>query len=167
VLAKMPLVDAESLYPLEVPSMLQFACQRGCKELDRLQDQITAIKNRIRDTDRFAWPGLEEVFEDIFSPVVRLFRQLWYDPARVVNASLDELGHTFRPLVGQEDDLAWVKYVVRLASETLQLYGLRALDYGLLQQEVCRDQRRLTDWEAEADQVWRETIRPLYHQSST
>ena len=164
VLAKMPLVDAESLYPLEIPSMVQFACQRGCKELDRLQDQITAIKNRIRDTDRFAWPGLEEVFEDIFSPVVRLFRQVWYDPVRVVNAGLDELCQTFRPLGDQEDDLAWIKYLVRLATEVLQLYGLHALDYGLLQQEVCRDQRRLTDLEAEADQVWRETIRPLYHQ---
>jgi len=32
----------------------------------------------------------------------------------------------------------------------------------LLQQQVCRDQRWLTDLEAEADAVWRETVRPLY-----
>lgn len=52
VLAKMPLVDDESLYPLEIPTATQFACQRGCKELDRLKELMTAIKNRMRDTDR-------------------------------------------------------------------------------------------------------------------
>jgi transposase len=63
VLAKIPIVDEESLYPLEIPSAIQLACQRGCKEMDRLQTQITAIKNRLRDIDRFAWPGLEKVFK--------------------------------------------------------------------------------------------------------
>jgi transposase len=73
VLAKLPLVDEEALYPLEIPSAVQLACQRGCKELDRIQTHITAIKNRLRDIDRFAWPGLEEIFEDIYSPTARLF----------------------------------------------------------------------------------------------
>ncbi len=47
VLAKMPFVDEESLYRLGIPSDTQLACQRGCKELDRLQTRITAIKNRL------------------------------------------------------------------------------------------------------------------------
>ena len=33
VLAKITLVDAESLYPLEIPSATRLACQRGCKEV--------------------------------------------------------------------------------------------------------------------------------------
>jgi len=164
VLAKMPIVDEESLYPLEIPNATQFAGQRGCKELDRLRDQITAIKNRIRDSDRFTWPGLENVFEDIFSPAARLFRQIWYDPARVVSAGVDELRRTFRPLVDQEEDLAWVEHLLRLATEVLKLYGTDALDYDLLQREVYRDQRLLVSLEEEADLVWRETVRPLYHQ---
>ncbi len=164
VLAKMPIVDEESLYPLEIPSAAQFACQRGCKELNRLRDQSTAIKNRMRDSDRFAWPGLENVFEDIFSPAARLFRQIWYDPVRVVNAGIDEVRCTFRPLADQEDDLAWVEHLLRLATEVLKLYGSDALDYDLLQREVYRDQRLLVSLEEEADLVWRETVRPLYHQ---
>jgi len=43
VLARMVIVDPESLYPLEIPSAPRLACQRGCKELDRLQEQITAM----------------------------------------------------------------------------------------------------------------------------
>jgi len=163
VLAKMPIVDEESLYPLEIPSAMQFACQRGCKELNRLRGQITAIKNRMRDSDRFAWPGLESVFEDIFSPATRLFRQIWYDPARVVSAGVDEVRRTFRPLADQEEDLAWVEHLLRLATEVLTLYGTDAVDYDLFQREVYRDQRLLVSLEDEADLVWRETVRPLYH----
>ena len=164
VLAKMPIVDPESLYPLETPTATQFACQRGCKELDRLGERITAIKNRIRDTDRFAWPGLERVFKDIFSPAARLFRQTWYDPAAVLAAGVDQVRQSFLAIAKQGDDLAWVENLVQLAMEVLMLYGTDALDHHLLPQEVCRDQRWLTALEAEADAVWHETVRPLYHQ---
>lgn len=164
VLAKMPLVDAESLYPLDIPSASQFACKRGCKELNRLRDQITAIKNRMRETDRFAWPGLENVFQDIFSPAARLFREIWYDPAYVLTAGADKVGCSFRTITGSEDDLGWVEALVHLACEVLKLYGPNTLDYSLLQQEVCRDQRLLTYLEKEADLVWRESVRSLYHQ---
>jgi len=164
VLAKLPLVDEESLYPLEIPSAVQLACQRGCKELDRLSTQITAIKNRLRDTDRFAWPGLESIFKNIYSPTTRLFRRTWYDPARVVAAGAGEVRRTFEALSGQEDDLKWVDYLVKLASEILQLYGPTAIDYPLLQREVCREQRQLAYLEERAEAVWRDTVRPLYHQ---
>lgn len=128
VLAKMPIVDAESLYPLEIPTANQFACKRGCKEIDRLRKLSTAIKNRMRDTDRFAWPGLEDVFKDLFSPTARFFRQTWYDPARVVNAGVDEVRRTFRALTDQQADLDWVEHLVRLAREVLMLIGLSAVD---------------------------------------
>jgi transposase len=164
VLARMPVVDPESLYPLEIPTAVQFACQRGCKELDRLEERTTAIKNRLRDTDRFAWPGLESVFKDIFSPAARLFRETWYDPVAVLAAGIAQVRQSFLAVAGQEDDLAWVEDLVQLAIEVLVLYGPDALDYPLLQQQVCRDQRWLTVLEAEADAVWQETVRPLYHQ---
>jgi transposase len=164
VLAKMPVVDDESLYPLEIPSSTQLVCQRGCKEYDRLQTQITAIKNRLRDTDRFAWPGLEGLFKDIYSPVARLFRQSWYNPAHVVATGADEIRRTFRNLIDLEDDLQWVDYLVKLAAEVLPLYASTALDYDLLQAEVSREQRQLADLEERADIVWRATVHPAYLQ---
>ena len=164
VLAKMPFVDEESLYRLEIPSDTQLACQRGCKELDRLQTRVTAIKNRLRDTDRFTWPGLEGIFKNIYSPTARLFRETWYDPARVVAAGTEEVRGTFEALSGQEDDLKWVNYLVKLAAEVIQLYGPASPDYASLREEVSREQKQLAYLEARVKAVWRGTVRPLYRQ---
>jgi transposase len=164
VLAKMPFVDEESLYRLEIPSDSHLACQRGCKELDRLQTQITAIKNRLRDIDRFAWPGLEGIFEKIYTPTVRFFRERWYDPACVVAAGAKEMRRTFEDLSKGEDDLHGVDYLVKLAAEVLQLYGSAPLDYALLQAEVSREQKQLAYLEERAERVWQSTVRPLYRQ---
>jgi len=165
VLAKLPWVDEESLYPLLLPTPNRLACQRGCKQDGRLQEWITALQNRIRDTDRFAWPGLEKrVFRDLFSPAARLFRTAWYDPARVVEAGVGGLRQTFGEGAGDDCDLDWVENLVDLATETLMLYGLEALDYTRLQEEVCRDQRLLAYLEREQAAVSAEMIYPLYRQ---
>jgi len=54
VLARLPIVSPEKLHPLQLIRATQLACQRGCKELDRLIDLTTAIQNRLRAT---ASPG--------------------------------------------------------------------------------------------------------------
>jgi transposase len=65
LLARLPLINGEQLHELVLPSAVVLACQRSCKQLDRLEGEITALKNRILAADRFAWPGLEElVFPD-------------------------------------------------------------------------------------------------------
>lgn len=87
VLAKLPIVDAEKLHRLELASAKTLACQRGCKQLERLMKQRTACQNRIIALDRFAWPGLEEtVFANLFCPAAVWFREHWYDPLRVLQA---------------------------------------------------------------------------------
>jgi transposase len=164
VLAKMGVIDKESLYPLVIPTIKQLACQRGCKELNRLQTQIAAIKNRLRDIDRFAWPGLEGVFKNIYSPMARVFRQTWYNPIHVVAAGAEQVQASFRTHCEPEVDLAWVDDLVRVADSAVRLYGPQAIDYDLLQQEVTREQHMLAELEQRADTVWRDTVRPLYRQ---
>jgi transposase len=164
VLAKIPLVDEESLYPLEIPSAIQFACQRGCKEVDRIQSLTTAIRNRLRDTDRFAWPGLEGVVKNIFTTSVRLFREQWYDPARVVAAGAEQVRHSLRAVVDKEGDLSWVDGLVDLAYRVNEMYGHNTIDYTLLQQQVCRQQRLLAYLENDAQIVKEQVVRPLYRQ---
>ena len=164
VLAKLPLVDAESLYPLVIPTPVQLACQRGCKEDDRLQTLSTAIQNRLMDTDRFAWPGLKQVLPDSFGPAARLIRTDWYDPARVIEAGSERLTQVFAAVVGPKDDLRWVPDLVQLAIEVLMLYGTEALDYTRLQEEVRRDQDLLTVAERQQAAVMQDTVRPLYRQ---
>jgi hypothetical protein len=164
VLAKMPFVDEESMYRLEIPSDAHLACQRGCKELNRLQTQITAIKNRLRDSDRFTWPGLEGVFKQVYSPTTRFFRETWYDPACVVAAGVENVRHTFETRSNLAGDAHWVDHLVTLAVEVTQLYGCAPPDYARLQAEVSREQQQLAYLEERAKVVWKDTVRPLYYQ---
>ena len=104
VLAKLPLVDEESLYPLILPTPNQLACQRSCKQDHRLQTIITATKNRLRDCDRFAWPGLEKkVFRDLYSPAARRFREAWYDPVAVVEAGVEGMRQALAVIEGSSN----------------------------------------------------------------
>ena len=92
VLAKLPIVDEEKLHRLELSDPEALACQRGCKQLDRLMKQHTACKNRLIALDRFAWPGLEDtVFSDPFSPAAFWFRQNYYDPLQVHQAGAETI----------------------------------------------------------------------------
>ena len=76
VLARLPLVSPEGVYPLVLSGAEHLALQRACKELDRLTVQISAHKNRLQAIDRLGWPGLKaRVFKSPAGPVARWFRE--------------------------------------------------------------------------------------------
>jgi transposase len=168
VLARLPIVSPEKLHPLQLISAAQLACQRGCKELNRLTDLATAIQNRLRAIDRFAWPGLEQVLPDNISVLTRWFREHWYDPSRVVAVGAAGLQQAWQESELQSAELPpqdyWAAALVQLAQEVLVLYGDESefLDYAYLQAEVTREQALLAMLEAEHRQLQLKTVRPLY-----
>ena len=168
VLARLPLVNPDQLHPLHLATATALACQRGCRELDRLTKQITASQNRLRAIDRWAWPGLETtVFPDPFSPAGRWFRQHWYDPQRVLVAGAGQVARDWQENgVNPADAGEWAAPLVQLAQQTLTLYGSEGayLDYAYLQAEVQREQARLHSAEAAHHQLQLKTVRPLYRQ---
>jgi transposase len=170
VLAKLPVVSPEKLHPLGLPSADQLACQRGCKELDRLMSLHTALQNRLQAIDRFAWPGLEAVLPGTLSPPRRWFREHWYDPAAVGQAGAAALRQSWLRgggAPGEPGETAdWADQLVTLAAQVLALYGADSpfLDYAYLQAEVTRHQA-LLDFVAEQHHALQlETVRPLYRQ---
>lgn len=168
VLAKLPLVNLENLHPLELPGAAALACQRGCKQLDRLQKQATATKNRLIAIDRFAWPGLEQkVFGEAFSPATCWFREHWYDPRQVVQAGVEQIRKDWQASQTDPDDPAeWVVYLVELANQVLELYGPDGtyLDYARLQAEAQREQAYLEFVNAQHVRLQVKEVRPLYRQ---
>lgn len=168
VLAKLPLVNPEHLHALQLPGAVGLACQRGCKELERLTKQIVAAKNRLIALDRFAWPGLEaEVFGDVFSPPGRWFRQHWYDPQQVSRAGEAGLRTAWSASqIDPPDPGDWVTSLVQLATQVLDLYGNLAqeLDFTQLQAEAGREQALLSFLEEQHHQLQLQTVRPLYRQ---
>ena len=170
VLAKLPIVSPEKLHPLHLSNALHLVCQRGCKELDRLSVLITAMQNRLRAIDRFAWPGLEHVFPELIAPITRWFREQWYDPRQVVTMGAEGLQHAWEKTALKSADFPafaeWPAALVRLAEDVLALYGADSpfLDYTYLQAEVTREQALLTWVEATRHDLQLRTVRPLYRQ---
>jgi transposase len=168
VLAKLPLVNRENLHALQLPGGVALACQRGCKQLDRLQKLITASKNRLIALDRFAWPGLEtDVFSEAFSAPALWFREHWYDPQQVSAAGVAAIQEAWAASqVDPGEDGEWVKYLVGLAARVVELYGPdgQHLDYGQLQAEAVREQQLMQFLSQQHHSLQIQTVRPLYRQ---
>ncbi|HEY5571610.1 MAG TPA: IS110 family transposase [Anaerolineales bacterium] len=168
VLAKLPLVDAEKLHRLELSDARTLACQRGCKQLERLMKQRTACQNRLIALDRFAWPGLEDaVFSDLFCPAARWFREHWYSPRRVQQAGAEAIRQKWLESgLDSKDSGEWTHYLVQLAEQILAIYGEEGvyLDYELLQAEASREQAYLAFVDEMHHRLLLKTVRPLYRQ---
>jgi transposase len=166
VLAKLPLISQEKLHLLELPEAMALACQRGCKQLDRLEKQITAAKNRLIAVDRFAWPGLEaEVLHQTCSAAALWFREHWYDPYRVVAAGGEVIRQAWQESGRDPTDPGeWAQALFALAEGVIGLYGAEAeyLNYALLQAEVLREQALIQFLEAQRHQLKLKVVRPLY-----
>ena len=168
VLAKLPLVNRENLHAYELPGAVALACQRGCKQLERLQKLITASKNRLIALDRFAWPGLEtEVFSEAFSAPTLWFRQHWYNPQLVSAAGVAALQQAWHDSqVDPSDAGEWVKYLVALSARVVVLYGQdgQHLDYEQLQAEAVREQQLMQFLSEQHHSLQLQVVRPLYRQ---
>ena len=166
VLVRLPVVNPEKLHRLHLSNATTLACQRACKQLDRLDGQIVALKNRIEAIDRFAWPGVEQqVFGSPFAPATRWFRRHWYDPRVVVQTGAEAIQAAWHARgLDQDDDGRWASRLVQLAREVLALYGEDSpyLDFAELQAEILRDQSLLERLEQVHQHVRMEVVRPLY-----
>ncbi len=168
VLVRLPLVNPDKLHRLHLSSATTLACQRACKQLDRLASQIVALKNRLQAVDRFAWPGLEQqVFAVPFAPVTRWFRRHWYNPQTVVQAGAEAIRCDWQATgLDAHDDGSWASGLVRVAGDVLALYGTDSpfLDFAALHAEVLRDQGELERLEDLHHQLRMQVVRPLYRQ---
>ncbi len=166
VLARLPWVNPDQLHPLTLGSAHTLACQRSCRERERLAKAITASRNRLRTIDRWAWPGLETtVFPERLEVARRWFRQHWYNPQQVLTAGADGLRQQWQASGLNPADVGqWAEPLVQLAQQVLELYGRETayVDYVLLQAEVQREQSRLHSWEAAHHTLQLQTVRRLY-----
>jgi transposase len=166
VLARLPIVSPDSLYPLVLSGADYLALQHGCRELDRLTTAASAIKNRLQSTDHLGWPGLKSrVFPDPCSPAARWFRDHYYDPRQVIETGEAGLRRAWRAAEetynGDED---WISPLVLLAEEVRLLHGYQDtyLDYDALAAEVRRAQQWLAKLEVDAHYVRLKVVRPRY-----
>jgi len=151
-----------------LPSAKALACQRSCKQLDRLSTHMIAIQNRVQAIDRFAWPGLGEQVKALpFAPAARWMRAHWYDPQRVLEAGAAKIREQWQGSSEAADSAGeWIEALVDLAAEVVALYGAenQYLDFAQLQAEVCREQEWLATLAQQHQALRKQTVRPLYRQ---
>ncbi len=166
VLAQLPRVNPDQLHPLSLPTATTFACQRGCKQLDRWMTQMTAIQNRLIALDRLVWPTLSHTdLGGVISPATRWFREHCYNPYQVVQQGATTLRQAWENSGKTAPNADWLDAIVKLAPQVVELYGDgTVLDFELLQQEACREQALLADLEAVHHTLRMKTVRPLYRQ---
>jgi transposase len=168
ILAKLPQVNPEGIHLLRIPDAATMACQRACREMDRLSRQITAIGNRLQAMDGFAWPGLHDlVFPDRLSPAARWFREHWYIPQQVLAAGAETIRQQWLRMTADGDDTGdWATALIELAHQVMLLYGRdgAAVDYAGLQAEAARQQATLAVLEDQQHTVRLKAVHPLYRQ---
>jgi transposase len=168
ILAALPRVNPEGIHRLRLADAPTLACQRACRELGRLAQQITAIGNRLAAIDSFAWPGLHDlVFADRLCPAARWFRTHYYSPQAVLAAGAAAIGQAWQASSPDAADSGdWVTALVALAQAVILLYGAEAtaVDYATLQDEVVRQQASLALLEEQQHSVRIAVVHPLYRQ---
>lgn len=162
VLARLPLVALESLHRVWIPTGDQQALQRACREVEQLNQLVSASKNRVQAIDQWAWLGWP--VGDTYGPTARWLRRHWYNPWRVCSAGAEAIADAWRDAHSDcQVEPEWLSPLLRRAERVKELYGSRQqIDYERLRAHVTRQQERWQHLEAEKHRLRLQTVRPVY-----
>jgi transposase len=170
ILARLPWVNPEALHPLQLADAAHLSGQRWCKQQEDLAELITAVKNRVQAWERAFWPGLEEVVGDLFAPWLRRWREAWYDPWRLQEATLAELTAFLAEAGAAAEQVASLASGLKqVAQRAIALFGTPQggpspyAGYNALKDQVLRELRLLATYEQEHQAV-QHTVQALYRQ---
>ncbi len=163
VLARLPVVYPDRLHRLTLPTGPQMALQRACREVARLKQQASAIKNRLRAIDQYVWLGLAELVPP-YGREACWIRTQWYNPYHVQAAGAAEIRRDWQRFTQTVDpDTTWIEDIVQRAGQVCCLYGPESnLDYDQLQAYLQREQARWLALQQAAQELRCHTVRPLY-----
>ncbi len=168
-LAKMPFIDPEQLYevylrPAELQTLHRLNGQRW-----RLEQGVTARKNRIIAIIDGYFPGLRQAFDDRWSPRARAFFREQLNPLAVVRAGEEAL-HAFlkKAAPGSKASLVETRQVYMACQCAAAMYeasmeagAVNEDSFADLQEEIACEMRLLEAEEGEGENLARR-IKELY-----
>ncbi len=168
-LAKMPFIDPEQLYEVYLrPPELQ-TLHRLNEQRWRLEQGVTARKNRIGAIIDGYFPGLRQAFDDRWSPRARAFFREQLNPLAVLRAGEEAL-HAFLKEAAPRSKASLVEsHQVYMACQSAAAIYEASMAAGAvnedsftaLQEEIACELRLLEAEEAEAENLARR-IKELY-----
>lgn len=161
VLARLYHLVPDRLQRWQPASGDQLALQRACRAFARRRELDTALQNRLRAYDQWAWDGLHKL---IPAGTQDWMRQNWYNPWHVQTAGMDYLTAAWRsaaPKNSAETD--WIPGWVNRARQMTTLYGSEEMvGYDDLQEIMRRSLRLRDQYTQEKTRLLQELIQPLY-----
>lgn len=167
VLCKIWLVSPEKLHPLHLSSGEMLALRQACKQLDRVTDQVTAIKNQLIALDHTVWLGglSRLVFKDVFGEAALWTREHFYDPRQVLHTGAEIIRQQWQASgLDDTDPGHWANYLVELASQVVAVYGDPSpyVDFAAWQAEMQLKLQSLAHFAAQETHLRLKVVRPLY-----
>lgn len=149
-LAKMPLIDEESLYEVYLPNAKIHALDRKCKQRDKITVSAASRKNRIRAMFSFACPQLISCFKDPYSERARVFYAKYTNPFKVKQLGLTRLIKFLEKASPGKMEESLPERVFNACLDAIAIYQHgNYLDFDELQEEVNIELRLLAAEEAE------------------
>lgn len=149
-LAKMPIVDEDSLYELYLPDAKTLALDRKCKQREKITVSVAARKNRIRAIFSFSIPQLISCFDDPYSERARAFYSKYTNPFRVKKLGLKRLNTFLINASSKKMDESLPEKIFSACLEATGIYQQgKFLDFDELQEEVNVELRLLAAEESE------------------
>jgi transposase len=151
VLARLPLVDPGGLVALELPEGAQATLRRRVRAADRLTDEITSCKQRIRDLGRQCYPMLSLAITGELAKADVAVLVRWPDPAKLLRAGDAAVARLIAKVSrGQIDVAQRTADWVTVARESVALYGADpAVPFADLGAEIASQARILAMLTAE------------------
>jgi len=142
-LAKMPLIDEESLYPVYIPNASMLAMDRLVKQRDKIGKSLSARKNRIHSAFTYAVPRVTEIFGgEAFSAKALAFYEKYANPFKVRKLGLKRLYEFFDHIpCTRQSCKNYPNEIFGCCLNAIALYqdpsnGSCGIDYDLFQQEI-------------------------------
>lgn len=124
VLARLPLVDPDGLIALELPDAAQASLRRRVKAADKLTEEITSRKQRIRDLGRQCYPMLAHVITGELAKADIAVLVRWPHPRSLLRAGEKALArHIATVSRGNLDVAQRTQAWLVAARESVAVYG--------------------------------------------
>lgn len=154
-LAKMPVVDADSLQEVYVRPKDILALNTRCKQRQRLVKDAARKKNSICDQIELGFPYLIDCFSSKFTTPFVLFCERYANPFKVRRLGKDKLVEVLPKLGFRQDVYTLAENIYQRAEEACTLFGgeRSVVDYKDLQDRICSELRIFKLLQKEIDKV--------------
>jgi transposase len=141
-LARLPLLDPRGLSPVELPEGAAATLDRRVRAADRLRDQATVHKMRMRSLARQVFPMFDDVVRGELANCDIAVLERYGDPRKMLRAGVERLTRLINKVSRGHHGVARAEAWIGVARESVELYrGHPAVAFEDLAGELATEAR--------------------------